>query len=170
MNIAKGIIAVLALAALGAFAGLLAMPPQNRIPEVAFTSLSGERFSASKLRGKVAVVTFWATWCPVCVREMPELVAAHRRYSPQGYETVAVAVRDRPERVAEFARERALPFKVVVDDSGAISRQFGDIRITPTTFVIDRKGRVLKRYSGQPDWRGFDRLIEKALAEPSRPS
>jgi peroxiredoxin len=118
----------------------------------------------------VAVVTFWATWCPVCVREMPELVAAHRKYSPRGYETVAVAVRDRPERVAAFALERDLPFKVVVDDSGDISRRFGNIRITPTTFVIGRQGRILKRYSGRPDWGQFDRLIEKALAEPSSPS
>jgi peroxiredoxin len=166
MNIAKGIIAVLALAATGAFAALLAMPERSA-PQASFVPLSGERFSTSSLRGKVAVVTFWATWCPACVREMPHIVAAHRKYAPQGYETVAVAVRDRAERVAAFARERALPFKVVVDDSGEISSRFGNIRITPTTFVIDREGRVLRRFTGKPDWGEFDRLVEKALAEPS---
>ena len=91
------------------------------------------------------------------------MVEAHRRFSARGYETIAIAVRDQPERVAEFAKSRALPYKVVLDADGSIAREFGNIRLTPTTFLIDRNGRVLRRYVGEPDWDEFDRLVEQAL-------
>jgi len=146
------IIAVLGVLGIGAFAAFLLMPqppaPQARFPE---------------LQGKVAVLNFWATWCPECVKETPRMVEAHRRFSARGYETIAIAVRDQPERVAEFAKSRALPYKVVLDADGSIAREFGNIRLTPTTFLIDRNGRVLRRYVGEPDWDEFDRLVEQAL-------
>jgi peroxiredoxin len=148
----KAIIAALGALAIGAFAAFLLMPqpasPQARFPE---------------LRGKVAVVNFWATWCPECVKETPRMVEAYRRFSARGYETIAVAVRDQPARVAEFASRRALPYKVVMDTDGSIAREFGNVRVTPTTFVIGRDGRVLRRYVGEPNWEEFDRLVERAL-------
>ena len=148
----RAIIAALGALAIGAFAAFLLMPqpssPQARFPE---------------LRGKVAVVNFWATWCPECVKETPRMVEAHRRFSARGYETIAVAVRDQPARVAEFAKRHALPYSVVLDESGEISKSFGNVRITPTTFLIGRDGRVLRRFVGEPDWQEFDRLVEGAL-------
>jgi peroxiredoxin len=78
-----------------------------------------------------------------------------------------VAVRDQPDSVADFARKRALPFKVVLDASGEVSKRFGNIRITPTTFIIDKKGRMLRRFVGEPEWSEFDRIVEKALAAPA---
>jgi peroxiredoxin len=149
----KAIIAALGALAIGAFAAFLLTPPplapQARFPE---------------LQGKVAVVSFWATWCPECVKETPRMVEAHRRFAPRGYETIAVAVRDQPARVQEFASRRALPYKVVMDLDGSIAREFGNVRVTPTTFVIGRDGRVLRRYVGEPNWQEFDRLVERALA------
>ena len=150
----KAIIAALGTLAIGAFTAFLLMPqrptPQERFPEA---------------RGKVAVVNFWATWCPECVKETPRMVEAHRRFSARGYETIAVAVRDQPARVAEFASRQALPYRIVMDLDGSIARAFGNIRVTPTTFLIDRNGRVLRRYVGEPDWEDFDRLVERALAD-----
>jgi peroxiredoxin len=160
------LIAVLAVVAIGAFGAFL-LTPQRSAPEARFSLLSGKSFMTSELRGKVTVVNFWATWCPDCVKEMPKMVEAHRKYSARGYETVAVAVRDRPERVAEFARKRALPFTVALDAGGDVSRLFGNVRITPTTFIIDKKGRMLRRFVGEPEWSEFDRIVEKALAEPA---
>ena len=147
------IIAVLGALGIGAFAAFLLMP-QRPAPQALFP----------ELQGKVAVVNFWATWCPECVKETPQMVAAHRRFAARGYETVAVAVRDEPARVEEFARRRALPYKVVVDADGSIAREFGNIRLTPTTFLIGRNGRVLRRYVGEPNWEEFDRLVERELA------
>jgi len=165
MNPAARIIAGFGIAAVLAFGAYLAMP-QRPASEARIVTLAGEELSVAGLRGKVAVVNFWATWCGACIKEMPRLVQSHRRYSGRGLETVAIAVRDRPEQVAAFARERALPFRVALDTDGQVSRRFGNIRVTPTTYVFGRDGRLLKRYVGEPDWTEFDRLLERALAAP----
>jgi peroxiredoxin len=154
-------IAVAAVAAIAAVAMLTLLKPA---PEVRFTALSGETFSTSELRGKVVLVNFWATYCASCVKEMPHLVDIHNRFAPRGYETVAVAVRhDNPGRVAQFAATRALPFKVALDSSGQLAKDFGNVRLTPSSFLIDKQGRVLRRYVGEPNWAEFHRLVEREL-------
>lgn len=157
-------IAALAIAGGAAFALLY----EQRAPEVRFAMLSGEKLVTSDLRGKVVVVNFWATSCVTCVKEMPKLIETHRKFAPRGFETVAVAMRyDHPNLVAEFARSRALPFKVALDTTGEIAQRFGNVMVTPTTFVLDRRGRVLAQHLGEPDWGAFHALLERALAEPA---
>lgn len=137
-------------------------------PEVGFPMLAGENLSTSDLRGKVVLVNFWATSCAICMKEMPMLAATHRKYAPRGYATVAVAMSyDHPNFVAEYVRKNALPFHVALDISGDIARKFGDVRLTPTSFVIDRRGRILKQYLGAPGEAELQALLEKALAEPA---
>jgi peroxiredoxin len=159
----KAIIVGLALLVIGTASGFAFLrPPQ--MSEARFSALSGENFALSELRGKVVLVNFWATYCAPCIREMPKIVDTHNKFAPRGYDTVAVAVRrDDPGRVAHFAEGRALPFKVALDSSGDIALRFGRVRITPTSFLIDRQGRVLKRYVGEPDWAEFHQLVERAL-------
>jgi peroxiredoxin len=153
---------------LGAAASLALLPREKMAPEVRFATLAGERFATSELRGKVVLVNFWATSCAVCVEEMPKMVDTYLKYAPRGYEMVAVAMSyDHPNQVAAFAKGRALPFKVALDLDGAIAKGFGDVRVTPTTFVLDRRGRVLKQYLGEPDWAEFHRLLDKALGDPA---
>ena len=136
-------------------------------PEVRFATLAGENLTTSDLRGKVVLVNFWATSCVICVKEMPMLIETHRKFAPRGYATVAVAMSyDHPNFVAEYLQKNAMPFHVALDISGEIARQFGDVRLTPTTFIIDRRGRILKRYLGEPDQAELHALLEKALAEP----
>ena len=154
-----------AMAAVTAIAAISDLTLRKPAPAVRISALSGETFSTSDLRGKVVLVNFWATYCAECIREIPKLVEAHEKFAPRGYETVAIAVkRDDPDRVAQFATKRALPFKVALDSSGELGREFGNVRITPMSFLIDKQGRVLKRYIGEPDWAEFHRLVEKALA------
>lgn len=137
-------------------------------PEVQFATLSGQSLATSDLRGKVLLVNFWATSCVSCVKEMPKMVETYKRYAPRGYEMIAVAMSyDHPNQVAHFASARKLPFKVALDGDGAIAKSFGNIRATPTTFLIDRKGRVVKQYLGEPEWAEFHALIEKALSDPA---
>jgi peroxiredoxin len=146
-------------------AAVLIFFPRQTAPEVRFTALSGENFSTSELRGKVVLVNFWASYCAPCIQEMPKIVDTHNKFAPRGFETVAVAVRqDNPGRVAHFAASRALPFKVALDSSGEIAKRFGNVRITPTSFLIDKQGHVLKRYRGAPDWAEFHEIVERALA------
>jgi peroxiredoxin len=118
------------------------------------------------MRGKVLLVNFWATSCTTCVAEMPQIVATHERFKSRGYETVAVAMSyDPPAYVARFAETRKLPFGVAIDNTGAIAKSFGDVQMTPTTFLIDKQGRVVKRYLGAPDFAALHTLIGELLAE-----
>jgi peroxiredoxin len=161
VGLGVGAYALVVLAAVYAFVFL---KPAS-VHEVRFSSLSGETFSTTDLRGKVVLVNFWATYCGSGIAEMPKFVESHHKFAARGYETIAVAVRqDKPEAVAQFAASRALPFRIALDSSGDAARQFGNVRLTPTTFIIDREGRVLRRYIGEPNWTEFHQLVEKALA------
>jgi peroxiredoxin len=158
---------IVGLAAVAIIAAAAFLQP-SAAPLVKFATLSGEALATSDLRGKVLVVNFWATSCVVCVKEMPRLVEAYNKFAPRGYEMIAVAMSyDHPNQVAEFAQRRALPFKVALDSSGEIARAFGNVRATPTTFLVDKRGRILKQYLGEPDWDAFHTLVEKALGDPA---
>jgi peroxiredoxin len=167
MNAPSKLIVAVAGLAIGSFTLVLGMPVRSA-PQARFSTLSGESFDTSALRGKVAVVNFWSTSCGVCMAEMPKMVQVYRELAPRGYEMVAVAMkRDDPAKVAAFAAAGTLPFKVVLDPAGDIAKRFGNIHITPTTFLIDKRGRVLRRFVGEPNWQEFNALVEKALAEPA---
>ena len=147
----------------------------SRVPAVGttaedfkLTDLAGKQQSLSQYRGKVVLVNFWATSCVPCVAEMPKLVEAWRRYAPRGFETVAVAMNyDPPNAVAEFAQRHALPFRVALDADGAVAAAFGHVSVTPTTYLLDRQGRIVTRYVGEPNWTDFRTRVERALADPA---
>ena len=135
-------------------------------PDVAYTLLDGSQARTGQLRGKVMLVNFWATSCTTCVKEMPQIIATHQKYRAQGLDTLAVAMEyDTPAYVANFAQSRQLPFKVAFDSGGDIAKRFGDVRLTPTTYVINRRGQIVKRYVGEPDFQQLHALLEQLLAE-----
>ena len=157
----------LAALAMGIAAGAASMLLDKSAPQVRFATLSGETFTTSELRGKVVLVNFWATSCVSCVNEMPRMVQTYQKFAPRGYEMVAVAMSyDHPNQVAEVAQKRALPFKVALDAGGEIAKRFGEVRATPTTFVLDKRGRIIERYLGEPDWAELHALLNKALEAP----
>ncbi len=157
------IVAIGATAALAAWRVLAAREPA---PAVSYTLLDGSKASTETMRGKVLLVNFWATSCTTCVAEMPQIVATHEKFKSRGYETVAVAMSyDPPAYVARFAETRKLPFGVAIDNTGTIAKAFGDVQMTPTTFLIDKQGRVVKRYLGAPDFTALHTLIGELLAE-----
>ncbi|MEB0233413.1 TlpA disulfide reductase family protein, partial [Undibacterium sp. 10I3] len=79
--------------------------------------------SAADFKGKVTLVNFWATSCVTCVAEMPKVIATYEKYKAQGYDTVAVAMSyDPPAYVVNYAQTRKLPFKVAIDNTGAVAR------------------------------------------------
>jgi len=148
------------------FALTLAGCGQERAPESSFVLLDGSKISSSQLKGKVTLVNFWATSCTTCVAEMPEMIATYQRYKDQGYETLAVAMSyDPPSYVVNFAQTRQLPFKVAIDNTGAAAKAWGDVKLTPTTYLLNKQGEIVKRYVGTPDFQELHRLIEKLLAQ-----
>ncbi|PIT83916.1 TlpA disulfide reductase family protein [Limnohabitans sp. 15K] len=138
----------------------------ERAPESTFVLLDGSKITSKQLQGKVSLVNFWATSCTTCVAEMPELMATHNKFKDRGFETLAVAMSyDPPSYVVNFAQSRQLPFKVAIDNTGAVAREWGDIKLTPTTFVVNKQGVIVKRFVGTPDFVELHQLIDKLLAE-----
>jgi peroxiredoxin len=134
-------------------------------PDVTFMNLKGEEISTQSMRGKVVVVNFWATSCSICVAEMPEMVATYNKFHSQGLEFVAVAMSyDPPNLVLDYAQTRQLPFHVALDLQGKLAQSFDEVKVTPTTFVIDKQGRIIKRYVGKPSFEELHKLLEKELA------
>ncbi len=135
-------------------------------PQVRYTLLNGQQVSTADLLGQVVLVNFWATSCTSCVAEMPQIVSTYQKYRSRGYQTVAVAMSyDPPAYVANFAESRQLPFAVAIDNTGDIARSFGDVRLTPTSMLINKRGQIVKRYVGAPDFAALHRLVEQLLAE-----
>ena len=168
MNVKRVAAAAVAASALGlgAYFGLPILLAPERAPAIAYTLLSAQAPSTSQWQGKVTLVNFWATSCVTCVKEMPEIVATHNKYKAQGFDTLAVAMSyDPPAYVARFAESRQLPFGVAIDNTGEIARQFGDVQLTPTTFIVNKRGEIVKQFVGEPDFTALHLLIEKLLAE-----
>ncbi|MBN9116616.1 MAG: TlpA family protein disulfide reductase, partial [Pandoraea sp.] len=112
------------------------------------------------------LVNFWATSCTTCMKEMPSMVQTYEKYKGRGLEFVAVAMSyDPPMYVVNYAQSRQLPFKVAMDSDGSVAKQYGNVQLTPTTFVVDRNGKVLKQYVGEPEYAELDKLIETALGK-----
>jgi peroxiredoxin len=143
----------------------LSLLKREPAPAATFNTLKGEQLSTSSLRGKVVLVNFWATSCGSCIAEMPQMVGTFNKYREQGFELVAVAMSyDPPQYVQNYAETRALPFTVALDSNGSNAKAFGDVQLTPTAFLIDKDGNIMKRFVGVPDEAGLHRLIEKALS------
>ena len=143
----------------------LSLLKREPAPAATFNTLQGEQLSTSALRGKVVLVNFWATSCGSCIAEMPQMVGTFNKYRERGFELVAVAMSyDPPQYVQNYAETRQLPFKVAMDANGSNAKAFGDVQLTPTAFLIDKDGNIIKRFVGIPDEAGLHKLIEKALA------
>ncbi len=135
-------------------------------PASSMVLLDGKPFTTEQMKGKVTLVNFWATSCTTCVAEMPEIIATYKKFAPQGYDTVAVAMSyDPPAYVVNFAQTRQLPFKVAIDNTGAVAKAWGDVKLTPTTYLVNKKGEIVKRYVGTPDFAAMHTLIGQLLAE-----
>lgn len=139
---------------------------KDEAPASTFVLLDGTQTSTAELRGKVTLVNFWATTCVSCVKEMPALASTFNKYKGQGFDTIAVAMSyDPPAWVLNFAQTRQLPFKVALDNTGEIARSWGDVKLTPTTYLVDKQGRIVKRFVGEPDMAALHSLIEELLAK-----
>ena len=128
--------------------------------------LDGSKKTTSELKGKVTLVNFWATSCTTCVAEMPKIIATHEKYKAKGFDTLAVAMSyDPPSYVVNFSQTRNLPFSVAIDNTGNVAKAWGDVQLTPTTYLVNKRGQIVKRYVGEPDFKELHQLIEALLAE-----
>ena len=151
-----------AVLGLGLYQGL----GSKAAPISTFVLLDGSTHSSADFKGRVTLVNFWATSCTSCVAEMPRLVAAYDKFHAKGYDTVAVAMRyDPPSSVVNFTQTRQLPFQVAIDNTGLVAHQWGDVQLTPTSYLVNQQGKIVKRYVGPPDFAELHKLLETLLAK-----
>lgn len=156
----KGGIAAAAL--LGAFWAYAAWHPAA--PDATFTTLAGARIAVADWRGHPALVTFWASDCATCLKEIPTLKDLYRRYAPRGLHMVAVAMSyDMPSHVVGLAKDWQLPYAVALDPLGENARAFGGVQWTPTTLLIGPDGRIQQRSVGDFDPQALAEHIESLL-------
>ena len=128
-------------------------------PDVSMTNLNGNVIETLQRNNKPLLMTFWATTCSSCVKEMPHLVELQNRYS-QSIDIVGVAMSyDNIEHIHNIIKRRSLNYNIVFDQTGDIAQSFGGIRLTPTSFLISAQGQIVYQKIGDID---FDKL-EKDL-------
>jgi peroxiredoxin len=155
-----------AAAVLAMGAALYLGTASSAAPQSTFVLLDGSSKSTNDLKGRVTLVNFWATSCVTCVGEMPKVIATYDKYHAKGYDTLAVAMSyDPPSYVVNFTETRKLPFKVAIDNTGAVAKAWGDVQLTPTTYLVNKRGEIVKRYVGEPDFAELHQLIERLLVE-----
>ncbi|BEV72423.1 MULTISPECIES: peroxiredoxin [unclassified Paludibacterium] len=153
---------LLAIGLIAVFAGYTLWFSKTPAPAVSFTTLQGQKMDLASLKGKVVLVNFWATSCSGCVQEMPQMKQMYQQFAPAGFTIVAVAMNYDPSNyVQAYAQKNQLPFLVTMDSQGAIAKAFGDIQLTPSTFLIDRDGHIVKRYVGVMNFNEVRQLIEQ---------
>lgn len=116
-------------------------------PEVSARTRSGETFALSSLKGRIVLLDFWAPWCVPCRASFPFLDGLEAKYSAQGLSVVGLTLEEREMAVAAFLEAVPVRFPVVVDATGRAGEAFGVVAM-PTTFLIDRQGRIAARFEG----------------------
>ena len=129
-----------------------------------FQLFNGKQVSMSELAGSPVIVTFWATTCAACIREIPDVIKLHNNYSSQGLKIIGVAMPyDRPDHVIEFVSSRKLPYFISLDIKAEIVRTFGNIRITPNNFLINPDGRIYDHQVGILDMNKTVKWLKASL-------
>ncbi|MFN2476021.1 MAG: TlpA family protein disulfide reductase [Chthoniobacterales bacterium] len=154
--------AVVLFATLAAFA-----EPEAKIvalaPEWQVVALDGKTVKSSDLKGKVVILNFWATWCVPCREEIPGLVELQKQYGEQGLAIVGVSVdQGKPESVTRFVERFKMNYLVAIADEKIVN-DFGSVDAIPTTFIIDKQGRIVSRHTGFAEKDVFEREIKPLL-------
>ena len=149
------VVACIAICLFGCPAGQEEANQVNPItaPDFSLTTIDGENISLNTFRGKKFVhITFWATWCPACLMEIPKLKKLYQAVGNKPLEilSVAVGVNDSIKKVRRVQEQQQLPYKILFDESGRVSQLYGVMGI-PTHIVIDKDGKVLARFNQLPE-------------------
>lgn len=149
-----------------AITAYMAFGRTKAVPDATYVLTSGRKLTTADLRGKVYLVDFWATSCATCIKEMPQMIQTYNRFKGANFDFIAIAMNyDPPAYVTNYANTRHLPFRIVMDTDGSLARKFFNVEMTLTTYLVDKNGKILKRFLGEPDFAALDRMISDALAQ-----
>lgn len=138
---------------------------QNTMPDFSLVSAENGAVVASKdLKGKVLLINFFATWCPPCRQEIPDLIAFQTQYGAQGFTVVGISTdQGGPELLTKFMKKMKINYPVLMA-APETPRDFGNIIGIPTNFLVDRSGNIVKRYDGYADHNSLEEEIKALLA------
>jgi len=143
-----------------------ALNPIGKIaPDFTLPSLEGKDVTLSAYHGHAVLLNFWATWCGPCKIEMPWFVELQKEYGPQGLEIVGVAMDDASkDEIQKFAKEMGVNYTILLGKE-AVGQQYGGVDVLPTTFFIDRDGKIISREFGLQSRSLFVDNIKRALGQ-----
>lgn len=147
-------------------AKLPATVASGKAPNFTLTDLNGKPVSLSDYSGKAVILDFWATWCPPCVKGVPEFVELYEAHKEKGLVVLGVALDDAPELVKEFAAEKKVPYPILHGDAQSLSQvvqAYGSFQYIPTTFLIAPDGEIVQRFEGYHEKQEFENLIPRIL-------
>jgi len=138
-------------------------------PSFALKDASGKLVQLADYKGKVVLLDFWATWCGPCKIEIPWFTEFERKYKDRGFEVLGVSMDDDGwKSVTPFVTEKKINYRIVMGDDKT-GDQFGGLEALPTTFVIDRSGRIASVHVGLTNKKDFSDAIEELLEDPVQP-
>jgi len=127
-------------------------------------TIDGTEITSEHLNGKLTLINFCATDCPGCINEMPALIQTYKQYKNKGLEVIAVAMYyDPPSRVISYAKNNELPFPVVLDSNKEIMNKFNNIKLTPTSVILDQNGYIINTIIGEINFKDFNETLDKLL-------
>jgi peroxiredoxin len=135
----------------------------QKAPNFKLKAQDGSVVELAKLKGKVVVVNFWATWCGPCRKEIPGFMEVYKEYKEKGLEIVGVSLDQQGWGVVKTYLERMpISYPVVVGDAD-LAEAYGGIDAIPATFIIDKKGNVAKRHIGYMSKPDFEKIVKSML-------
>ena len=137
----------------------------NLAPDFELPALDGKKLKLSDLRGKAVLLNFWATYCGPCKIEMPWFVELQKEYGPQGFQIVGVAMDDAStEDIAKFTKEMGVNYPILLGKE-SVGESYGGVGVLPTTFFVDRDGKLIAREFGLQSRSVFVDHIKKAMSQ-----
>jgi peroxiredoxin len=141
--------------------------PPKLAPNFNLKSLAGDTVNLADLKGKVVLVDFWATFCVPCVKAMPKLQKLHDEHAAQGFTMIGIATDEQGEKkVRPFMGKMKISYPILVD-TASVWKAY-DVETLPALFLIDRTGRIVKRFGGGTEHKTIETEVEKLLAEPAK--
>jgi len=131
--------------------GVLGHPLNNDPLKVKLQNTAGRLVGLDDFRGKIVFLNFWTIWCPSCRTEMSSMEKLHRKLSGKNFAMVTVNIKESAARVKNFFEKYKLTYTALLDTTGEVSTEFG-IRAIPTTFILDKSGKIIGRITGPQEW------------------
>jgi thiol-disulfide isomerase/thioredoxin len=140
-------------------------PNGKPAPDFTLDSLDGKSITLSGYHGQAVLLNFWATWCGPCKIEMPWFVELQKQYGPDGLQIVGVAMDDASkEDIDKFVKEMGVNYPILIGKE-SVGEQYGGVNVLPTTFFIDRDGKIVAREFGLQSRSVFVDHIKQALSQ-----